>query len=56
MHKPSEPESLRRGSQDGTDAPCNCPCVKGREPSTEQPQTNRAAVYSLEYVDINGDP
>lgn len=54
MHKPIEPESLRQGSTQGAKAPCNCTCVKGSEPGTEQPQSSQATVYTVVYATING--
>jgi len=30
--------------------------VKGQAPGTEQPQSSRAMVYDMEYLDINGEP
>lgn len=56
MHKPSEPESLRRGIVGEGDAPCNCTCDKGREPGTEQPQTALATVLQVVYPTVGGEP
>lgn len=54
MHKPSEPESLRQGSPEGTDAPCICTCTTTREPGSDQPSAGKMSVNSDVLADMNG--
>lgn len=56
MHRPSEPESLRRGAKGDTDAPCVCNCVKSSEPGTDQPQSTHSTVDAALYAVMGGEP
>ena len=56
MHKPSEPESLRRGAKGENDAPCVCNCARSNEPATEEPQSSKTAVDAAIYAVMGGEP